>query len=79
MTIPHRANKSASLAGYFIPKDTIVNVNMYAIHMDPVLWDGDLEEFRPERFLDESEERVIKRDAFVPFGIGLLIFSNVFY
>ncbi|KAK5554819.1 hypothetical protein LTR46_007023 [Exophiala xenobiotica] len=36
--------------GFFIPKDTVVVLNWWAINYDPELWDKP-EEFMPERFL----------------------------
>jgi cytochrome P450 len=36
--------------------------------MDPKIW-GDPENFRPERFLDESGS-LLKQNALVPFGLG---------
>ena len=59
------------LAGYFIPKDTHVLSNLYAIHMDPQLWqDPDL--FDPDRFLRNG--KVHKPDCFIPFSVGKLLF-----
>jgi hypothetical protein len=38
------------------------------VHHDPNIW-GDPQNFRPERFLDENG-KLIKHDAFIPFGSG---------
>ncbi|KAF8191536.1 cytochrome P450 [Mycena galopus ATCC 62051] len=38
--------------GYFIPKDTLVLSNIWAVHRDPELF-PDYDEFRPERYLEQ--------------------------
>ena len=78
MTLAHKTSKATQLAGYTIPRNTVVNVNTYAIHMDPLLWE-DPEAFKPERFLDE-EGHVTKPEAFLPFGLGgfLMCFCLMF-
>jgi cytochrome P450 len=43
-------------------------MNLSLVHMDPKIW-GDPENFRPERFLDESGS-LLKQNALVPFGLG---------
>jgi cytochrome P450 len=43
-------------------------LNLAHIHMDSRIW-GDPENFRPERFLDESGS-LLKHSALVPFGLG---------
>ncbi|KAH6933414.1 hypothetical protein HPB50_014792 [Hyalomma asiaticum] len=63
----HATTCDVELAGYRIPADTHVISNLWAIHMDPDLWE-DPEEFRPERFLVNG--RVQKPDYFMPFSVG---------
>ncbi|XP_071961006.1 cytochrome P450 2U1-like [Antedon mediterranea] len=55
--------------GYTIPANTDFNVNLRVIHTDPKYWKDPLQ-FKPERFLDADQKTLIKRDAFMPFGIG---------
>jgi len=43
--------------------------NLHSVHMDPDEWDQP-QQFRPERFLDESGN-VIGRDRVLPFGLGI--------
>ena len=51
--------------------------NLYAIHMDPELWE-EPEQFRPERFLqpttggeeENNTVKVVKPKHFLPFGTG---------
>ncbi|XP_049520662.1 cytochrome P450 18a1 [Dermacentor silvarum] len=63
----HATTCDVELAGYRIPADTHVVSNLWAIHMDPDLWE-DPEEFRPERFLVNGQ--VQKPDYFMPFSVG---------
>ncbi|KAK7446329.1 hypothetical protein VKT23_014535 [Stygiomarasmius scandens] len=54
IAFPRSTNKDDWYSGYFIPKGTLVLVNVWAMNRDPEIF-PDFEEFRPERFLDESE------------------------
>jgi len=45
-----------------------VILNLYATHMDPDDWQQP-QQFRPERFLDESGN-VVDRDRIMPFSLG---------
>ncbi|XP_017768827.1 PREDICTED: probable cytochrome P450 304a1 [Nicrophorus vespilloides] len=63
-----RATKDTTLAGYFIPENTLLLPNIWAMHNDPEFW-GDPENFRPERFLD-SNGHLVKKDLTLGFGAG---------
>lgn len=60
--------KDKKFNGYFIPKDTMVIVNLRSAQMDPKVW-NDPKVFRPERFLD-NENQVIGRERMMPFSLG---------
>ncbi|XP_045135811.1 cytochrome P450 2L1-like [Portunus trituberculatus] len=67
--VPHAAVHDTYLDQHFIPKGTIVVGNIGFCHSDPNYWD-EPEEFRPERFLNESGKLSVPKEAFLPFGIG---------
>ncbi|KAK4946333.1 hypothetical protein LTR10_014531 [Elasticomyces elasticus] len=50
MSFAHWSEQEDTLNGYRIPKNAVVRVNTWAIHMDPVRY-PDPTSFRPERFL----------------------------
>ncbi|KAK3089747.1 hypothetical protein FSP39_006170 [Pinctada imbricata] len=56
------------VAGYKIPKDTALNISIYAVHHNPEYWPNP-EKFDPDRFTPEEKA---KRHpyAFLPFGHG---------
>ncbi|XP_028405602.1 steroid 17-alpha-hydroxylase/17,20 lyase-like [Dendronephthya gigantea] len=68
---PHKAIRDTTIAGFRIPKDTAVLVNLWRIHRDPNEWE-DSEMFKPERFLDENCKFIgwEARSDFLPFGAG---------
>uniref|UniRef100_A0A1B6CZU1 Cytochrome P450 n=1 Tax=Clastoptera arizonana TaxID=38151 RepID=A0A1B6CZU1_9HEMI len=67
-TVAHRAKKDFFVNDYIIPKNSIVLFNLYSVHMDKQEW-GDPEIFRPERFLDERGNLVLK-ESLIPFSLG---------
>ncbi|KAL0450180.1 UNVERIFIED_CONTAM: cytochrome [Sesamum latifolium] len=66
LLVPHEASADCKLGGYDIPKGTIVQVNAWAIHRDPAVWD-DSTSFNPERFEEAGEVGTTK---LLPFGLG---------
>jgi cytochrome P450 len=70
LTIPHGVTQDTSLNGYFIPKDSIVMVNLFSLTRDPLYW-SEPEVFNPQRFLDGSGKiREDLQDKYYPFGLG---------
>ncbi|KAM7291376.1 cytochrome P450 2J4, partial [Ixodes scapularis] len=69
MGVPREADEDVIVQGYLIPSGTVVMANIWAVHMDPDLWEAP-EEFRPERFLSKDGSRLIdKPDWLVPFSV----------
>ncbi|EMP38283.1 Vitamin D 25-hydroxylase [Chelonia mydas] len=65
----HATSKDTVVRGYSIPEGTTIITNLYSVHFDEKYWSNP-EVFYPERFLDSSGQ-FIKKDAFVPFSLGL--------
>ncbi|XP_050521557.1 methyl farnesoate epoxidase-like isoform X3 [Daktulosphaira vitifoliae] len=68
IAIAHRSIRKTSLQEYKIPNDTLILASIWSVHMDKQHW-GDPENFRPERFLNETGQ-IINDSWFIPFGIG---------
>nr|QST15065.1 CYP370A3 protein [Diaphanosoma celebensis] len=66
--VPHCALRDTQVQGYTIPKGSVVQMNLYSVHLDPVYWD-DPEVFDPTRHLD-VEGKIIRTDHLIPFGAG---------
>lgn len=61
----------ATIAGEFIPGGTIVGCQIDAIHQDEVVYGRDSTVFRPERWIEASEEQRRQMDrAFLAFSAG---------
>ncbi|KAL0358984.1 UNVERIFIED_CONTAM: Corytuberine synthase [Sesamum angustifolium] len=67
--VPHQALENCNLNNYLIPKDSIVLVNAWAIHLDPNNWE-DAASFKPDRFLDSKIDFLGSCFEFIPFSSG---------
>ncbi|XP_074077401.1 cytochrome P450 2J2-like [Macrotis lagotis] len=65
--VPRMTTVDTTLAGYYVPKGTIVGTNLYSLNRDPEQW-ATPETFNPEHFLENGQFK--KREAFLPFSIG---------
>ncbi|XP_047969948.1 cytochrome P450 81Q32-like [Salvia hispanica] len=67
LLIPHESSQECVVGGYSVPAETILLVNVWALHNDPKSW-PEPREFRPERF----EKLDGYRDGFklIPFSAG---------
>ncbi|CAA7051930.1 unnamed protein product [Microthlaspi erraticum] len=64
MLLPHLASEDCTVAGYDVPRGTVILVNAWAIHRDPNLWE-ESEKFKPERFEKQGED-----EKLMSFGMG---------
>ena len=55
--------------GYDAPKNTAVMINHWALHHDPEVWEN-VNDFKPERFLDETGKLGPKPQNWLPFSAG---------
>lgn len=67
LLIPHFSSDDCTIGGYHVPTNTMVLVNAWAIHRDPIRWDNPTR-FDPGRF--EGEERKELQKYILPFGMG---------
>ncbi|XP_060962897.1 cytochrome P450 81Q32-like [Cannabis sativa] len=68
LLVPHYSSNDCNICGYDVPRDTILLVNIWAIHRDPKLWE-DAENFKPERFENINIENEFGYKL-MPFGVG---------
>ena len=81
LSLPRVAAEDCEVDGYYIPKDTTLLVNVWAIARDPASWGPDALEFRPARFLaGGSHESVDVKGSdyeLIPFGAGRRICAGL--
>ncbi|KAK3706871.1 hypothetical protein QZH41_006463 [Actinostola sp. cb2023] len=68
-TIPHYTLNDTSLSGYRVPKDTIVLIDLEAMHKDPDIWENP-GVFYPHRHLDSEGQLTGDKGNLFPFGAG---------
>ncbi|KAF7488100.1 Cytochrome P450 1A1 [Sarcoptes scabiei] len=69
LNLIRRAIDDTSIMGHFIPKDTLVLANIWAVHHDSKIWDNP-SKFNPYRFLTEDGKTLIDHEGFIPFSLG---------
>ncbi|XP_049735378.1 cytochrome P450 2J2-like isoform X2 [Elephas maximus indicus] len=67
VNVPREVTFDTTMAGYQLPKGTMILTNLTALHRDPAEW-ATPETFNPEHFLENGQFK--KREAFLPFSIG---------
>lgn len=73
---PRKCRETSQVMGYDIPKGTSVFVNMWAICRDSRYWE-DPEEYKPERFENNSVDYKGNNFEFLPFGSGRRICPGI--
>ena len=68
-TVPHYTLKDTRLAGYRVPKDTVVVANLMAVHLDPSCWENPTK-FNPRRHIDADGQLITNSGNFLPFSAG---------
>ncbi|XP_072042983.1 cytochrome P450 1A4-like [Amphiura filiformis] len=66
---PHATTCDVTLDNFQIPKDTMVVINLFALHFDEEFWDQP-KCFKPEHFLDDSGSERKHPHSFLPFSAG---------
>ncbi|KAJ5990155.1 cytochrome P450 [Penicillium canescens] len=63
--------EGATVGGHYLRAGTIVGMNPWVIHRDTTIYGTDAEKFRPERWIDSSEEQLkLMGRYFMAFGQG---------
>ncbi|CAN6466442.1 unnamed protein product [Victoria cruziana] len=69
LLVPRKASATTEVAGFIIPKDAQVLVNVWAIGRDLAYWESP-NSFLPERFMRSDLNFKGKNFQFIPFGAG---------
>ncbi|XP_044289822.1 cytochrome P450 2J2-like [Varanus komodoensis] len=67
ISVPRMAMRDTTLAGFFLPKGTILGTNLTSVLLDKDEWETP-DVFNPGHFLENGQFR--KREAFIPFSAG---------
>ncbi|XP_062094827.1 flavonoid 3',5'-hydroxylase 2-like [Humulus lupulus] len=72
LNLPRVSTEACQVDGYYIPKNTRLSVNIWAIGRDPEVWENPAE-FNPDRFLSGKNAKIDPRGndfELIPFGAG---------
>lgn len=67
--LPHCTTRDTSVAGYPLPKGSIVFVNLWGCSRDPDYYEKP-HEFNPYRFMDENRQNIVRSPCFLAFSAG---------
>lgn len=68
--IGRRTQKEVEIGGRKIPKNIQLMINLFNLHRRKDIWGEDADQFNPDRFLPENEEKR-PSNCFLPFSTGL--------
>jgi cytochrome P450 len=68
INIQHTVTEDVHIAGYLVPKNTMVVAQTASIHQDGDIF-PDPDKFSPERYID-SDGHFVKNDHILPFSLG---------
>lgn len=58
-----------TILNHYFPPLTVLSVPSYTIHHSPSIWGSDADEFKPDRWAEDTVT-VEQKAAFIPFGSG---------
>uniref|UniRef100_A0A8D2Q5H7 Cytochrome P450 2J2 n=2 Tax=Varanus komodoensis TaxID=61221 RepID=A0A8D2Q5H7_VARKO len=67
LNVPRMATRDTTVAGFFLPKGTVLSTNLTSVLHDKDEWETP-DVFNPGHFLENGQFR--KREAFIPFSAG---------
>ncbi|XP_054817829.1 cytochrome P450 714A1-like [Prosopis cineraria] len=70
IVVSREALEEIKLGELVVPKGTIIQFFIQALHRDADIWGQDATEFKPERFLGGVSEACKNPNAYIPFGVG---------
>ncbi|PPJ56321.1 hypothetical protein CBER1_00626 [Cercospora berteroae] len=66
-----KGSGAIELFGHYFPEGTELGINTWVAHYDEDIWGPDAAQFKPERWIDSSAEKLKEMDSmFMPFGLG---------
>ncbi|PKI56175.1 hypothetical protein CRG98_023443 [Punica granatum] len=74
--VPHCPSEDTLISGFRIQKDSMVYINVWAIHRDPTIWENP-DEFDPERFMNSNVDYSGNHFNYLPFGSGRRICAGI--
>lgn len=68
--VQRQAREDIQVDDVTVPNGTNMWIDVVAMHHDPELWGDDVNEFKPERFMDDVNGGCKHKMGYLPFGFG---------
>ncbi|WJX14516.1 unspecific monooxygenase [Trifolium repens] len=68
--VQRQAREDIQVDDVTVPNGTNMWIDVVAMHHDPELWGEDVNEFKPERFMDDVNGGCKHKMGYLPFGFG---------